>query len=379
VAAENVANGLNERAAVCGEERGVRLRARHCRRIVWAVGAIPLLASSAWAQAPAAAPAPKGVHPATAPMAKPTPPNAKKLLASAETKRAAGDYEGALADYVASDAVAPSPATIEGIAFCNDKLGHFDDALTWYDGFLSNVPPAMQEQANTATARVAAIKAMPGHLHLETLPSNAFASIDGKDAPTHTPLDIELAPGKHVVHVAAPDHDAVDKEFEIASREKKNLALELLVTPPPPPVVAVVPPPPPPPPPAPRSIIPALVTGGLALVAGGIGVGFGVAALNDKSSFNKNPTNATANSGEDAALAADMGFGIGLTLGVTSIILFTTRNEQAAPATPAAPASPDAPATTTPAKASASSSTTTLTAAPFVSSHGGGAAALVRF
>lgn len=358
----------------------MRLRASDCRRMVWGLGAIPFLASSALAQAPAMTAAPKTAHPAAAaaPTAKPKAPDPKKALASAEKKREAGDFTGALEDYTAADSVAPSPATVEGIAFCHDKLGQLDEALTWYEGFLSNVPVAMQERADAATARVAAIKAMPGHLRLESLPTNALVTVDGKEAPTHTPIDLDLAPGKHLLHVTAPDYEAVDKEVDIVSRQKANVALELLVSPPPPaPVVAVAPPPPPPPPPPPHSLIPAYVTGGLALVAAGIGTGFGIAALNDKSNFNKNPTTATANDGEDHALVSDMGFGIALTLGVTSVILFTTKNEQSTPA-PAAHDTPAAPAAAAPAKTS-DASPITFTAAPFMTSHGGGAGAVVRF
>ena len=100
-----------------------------------------------------------------------------------------------------------------------------------------------------------------------------------------------------------------------------------------------------PPPPPKRSIVPAIVTGSLAVIAAGVGTGFGIAALNHKSSFNSHPTNVTANSGENEALVSDMGFGIAITLGVTSIILFTTtRNEATSPlpesATPAPAAAP---------------------------------------
>jgi len=231
----------------------------------------------------------------------------------------------------------------------------------------------MQMEANDAKARLLAIKAMPGHLRLESLPSNAVVVIDGKEEKTHTPLDVDLAPGKHTLHVTAADHDPVDRDIDVTSRSKQNLALELLLTPPPPPpppVVVVAPPPPPPPP---RSLIPAIVTGGIAVIAAGIGTGFGVAALSDKSDFNKNPTTATANSGENNALVSDMGFGIALTLGVTSVILFTTRGEtSAAPAPSATPAPDNAPKPT-------AATTPTFTAAPFMTPHGGGAGAMIRF
>lgn len=371
----------------------MRLRGEHCRQLGAFVTALSMLSSTAWAQGPAPSAKPKpgaamvGTSAPTPPVRPATPPNPKKLLVSAQAKRAAGDYAAALADYQAADSVAATPATVEGIAFCHDKLGHFDEALTWYEGFLSDVPIALQLEGNEARARVDAIKAMPGHLHLESVPSNAVVSVDGKEQPTHTPVDVELAPGGHKIHLVAEGHDAIDKDVEIASRTKANLVLEPPATPPPPPPPPVVLPPPPPPPPPPRSVIPAIIVGGLAVVGAGVGIGGGIAALSDKSTFNSHPTTATANAGESAALVADMGFGIGITLGVTAIVLYVTRNEPSSPlptaspeqsTTPAAPAGHDVPASTPPPKAS-SASPLTFTAAPFMTAHGGGAGALLRF
>ncbi len=318
----------------------------------------------------AQAPAPK---PATA-AARPGPPvTPKRLIATAAGKRNSGDFAGALADYQAADAEAPSPETIEGIAFCQDKLGHFDEALTWYDAFLKNVPPMMQFEGTEAQKRVDAIKAMPGHLHLESNPSNAVVSVDGKEQPTHTPVDVELAPGKHTLHLVAAGHDPLDKDVEVASRAKMNLVLEPVLTPPPPPPPPpVVAPPPPAPPPAPHSVVPAVVVGGLAVVGLGIGIGFGIAALSEKSTFNSHPTTDTANTGENDALAADMGFGIGLTLGLTAVVLYATRNEPTVGS--------EAPAKTDEApKKTSSVPAVTFGAAPYVTSHGGGAGALLRF
>src|SRR6185369_5513245 len=70
------------------------------------------------------------------------------------------------------------------------------------------------------------------------------------------------------------------------------------------------------------SAVPALVTGGLAVVAAGVGTVFGVMALSDKSDFKKNPTASKADDGENHALIADMAFGVAVTLGVTSAVLF---------------------------------------------------------
>jgi PEGA domain len=355
--------GAAVRVCDCDEENGLR-RPIKSSGIGVAVVALSLVSGAASAQtAPPVAQAHAG---SARPVA---PPSPKKLLASADDKRKAGDCDGALTEYLAVDIAASSPQTTYGIAACRDKLGHYAEALRGYDAFLANVPPSMSAEADDAKARVLAIHAMPGHLHVETTPSNAVVSIDGKEQPTHTPLDVDVPVGKHVLHVTLEGHDPLDKEVEVAFLAKQDLALELALTPPPPPPA---PPPPPPPvivPPQPRSKIPAYVTGAIAIVSAGIGTGFGIAAINDKKSFDKNPTNATANSGEDHALVSDMGFGIALTLGVTAVILFTTRDEGLEP-----PAPSSAPAPAKAAKAGAS-----FTAAPFVSPHGGGAGAQLRF
>jgi hypothetical protein len=143
--------------------------------------------------------------------------------------------------------------------------------------------------------------------------------------------------------------------------------------PPPPPVVAETPPPPPPPPPPePRSKVPAYVTGAVAIVAAGVGTGFGIKALSQSSDFDKNPTAKKADDGENNALVADMMFGVAITFGVTSAVLFLSSD--------APPATAKAKTVTTGARAAAKAkSSITVTPAPYVTPHGGGAGALVRF
>jgi len=367
-------------AANGGEERRLRPRGGVKKRVGLVVGVVSLLAPSAWGQAPPAA-RPAGTV-AGATVRVPASAHARKLLASAAKKRAGADYEGALADYRAADTPVSSPEAVEGMAFCNDKLGHLDEALAGYKAFLAGASPALGTLADDARARVAAINAMPGHLHLETNPASASVSVDGAPQPGATPLDIDLPAGKHQLHVTAPDHDAVDKEVEVVARGKHDVALSLSATPPPPPPTPPTPPPPSPLPaaraeaPTPHSVVPACITGVVALVAAGVGVGFGVATLNDKSNFNSHPTLATADAGDNHALVADMSFGLAIGLGATSIYLFTRHEESGAAAAPAggAPATPAASAPRT-----GSSAPITFTAAPFVAPHAGGAGALLRF
>jgi hypothetical protein len=305
---------------------------------------------------------------------------ARQLYASGETKYKAADYAGALNDFQAADAIKPASQSARFIGLCEDKLGHYPEAVAAYERFLSDVPAKLASEADGIKKRVEEIKAMPGHVHVESTPAGATVTIDGK-APTGqpglSPVDADLPPGPHTVHVAAEGHEAVDRMITVGFGSKQDVKVDLPAGAPPPvvPIVAgVVPapapaPPPPPPPPPPRSKLPAIITGGLAIVAAGIGTGFGIVTLGDKSTFNKTPTEANAETGQNHALITDMSFGVAITLGVTSVVLLLTRDEPEAKKA----ASLGVPTIKVP------KSAMTLRAAPIVTAHGGGAGALLSF
>ena len=101
------------------------------------------------------------------------------------------------------------------------------------------------------------------------------------------------------------------------------------------------------------------------------GTVFGIMTLSDKSDFDKNPTTSTADNGDTHALISDMAFGVALTFGVTSAVLFLTKDE--------APAQSSAAHKTTTAKADAKKNRVTITPTPVVGPHSGGAGVLLRF
>jgi hypothetical protein len=115
----------------------------------------------------------------------------------------------------------------------------------------------------------------------------------------------------------------------------------------------------------------AAVAGGLAVAGAGIGAGFGLAALNDKSNFDKHPTVNEGNAGNDNAVYSDVAFGAAVILGVTSVVLLVTNHD--APQDSADVATPQA------AKSSKDAAAVTISATPIVLPHGGGAGALLRF
>jgi tetratricopeptide (TPR) repeat protein len=307
---------------------------------------------------------------------------ARQLYAAGEAKYKAADYAGALNDFQAADAIKPASQAARYIGLCQDKLGHYPEAITAYDRFLADVPPKLQGEVDSIKKRVDEIKAMPGHVRVETSPAGANLTIDGKPQAGLSPIDVDLPPGPHTVHAAADGREPADQNFTVAFASKMDVSVQLHEAAPPlavvpVPVVTPAPPPPPPPPPQePRSKLPAFITGGLAIVAAGVGTAFGIVTINDKSNFNKTPTESIAETGQNHALIADMSFGIAITLGVTSAVLFLTRDESDA-------AKPKAASLTT-VKLSKHTGQKgeegpSVTATPFMTPHGGGAGALLSF
>lgn len=347
---------------------------------------VGLLIGAACVSIPQAALAKAPAKPATASAGGaggPAQASARELYRSGETKYKAGDYAGALADFQAVDNSKPTPQSARYIGLCHDKLGHYADAETAYERFLVHVPTKMQKEGDEIKKRTEEIKAMPGKLHLETTPPGATVTIDGKPQSQPSPLDVDLPPGKHLLHVSSDGHEAQDRDLDIAYATRTDVSLQLVenAAPPPPaavgavapaPAVEVTPAPPPPPQEA-HSKAPALITGGLAIVAAGVGTVFGIMALNDKSAFDATPTSSKADDGENHALIADMAFGVAITLGVTSAVLFLTNDE---PAKAGLNAQPPTRAARMAAKKSAPF---TFTPMPIVTPHGGGAGGVFRF
>jgi PEGA domain len=307
--------------------------------------------------------------------------DAKKHYGDGERKFKAGDYAGALTDFQAADAIKSTPQSQRYVGLCQDNLGHYGEAVTAYESFLTAVPDKMKKEGDEIKARVAVIKAMPAKVHIETTPSGASILADGKTLGT-TPTDVELAPGKHLLHIELAGFLPVDRDVDLQYGAKQEIKSELQakaaepvaqnpttappVTPPPGPTA----PPPPEPPKESHSKIPAFITGGLAIVAIGIGTGFGIAALSEQSSFNANPTSSTADTGENFALVADMAFGVAITLGVTAAVLFLTKDDDQPPPPSSAPP---------PKTSSRKSHPLRIIPTPFVTPNGGGAGAFLRF
>jgi hypothetical protein len=105
----------------------------------------------------------------------------------------------------------------------------------------------------------------------------------------------------------------------------------------------------------------AFVAAGIAVVGAGLATTFGVLALNNKSAHQNGPTLSNADDGNNDAAYADGALALTIVAAVTSLVLFLTDD-------PAPPSGAHPPPRSV-----------AFTASPFVTSHGGGAGALLRF
>ena len=312
------------------------------------------------------------------PASKPDLAAAKRHYGEGDKKYKAGDFSAALTEFKAANDIKGTPQAERYIGMTEDNLGHYALAAEWYDKFLAHVPEKLASEGDEIRKRNAEIKSLPGKVHIDSVPSGASVTVDDKPQGSPAPLDVELPPGPHTIRLSAQGRLPSEKQIDVGFASVQSVEVTLDSAPPPvlappPPVVAPPPPPPaPPPPPEPRSKVPAYITGGLAIVAAGVGTVFGVIALGDKSDFDKTPTTKIADNGDTHSLIADMSFGVAITFGVTSAVLFLTKDE--APA--AASASRGAVA-----KASSSSKhrAITVTPTPMVGPHSGGAGLVLQF
>jgi len=102
---------------------------------------------------------------------------------------------------------------------------------------------------------------------------------------------------------------------------------------------------------------------GVAL-AGAVGATvFGVLALNDKSSYQQSPTVSNTDNGNNFAAYSDGCIFLAAAAGITSVVLFLSR----------------APATSDGASSAPAPKAAQVSVAPVVTTHGGGAGAVLRF
>lgn len=297
------------------------------------------------------------------------------------------DYKTAKEEFMKADEILPAAAAEYYIGRCQEELGEPADAVTWYQKAIDS-GKLKDDLASDAKSRQAALKAKPAKVKVTSDPPGATIVVDGKPTSDKTPADIELTPGTHKITLQAPGKKDSEQAVEVAAFTggTVNATLETAA-----PAVPAEDPfakkQEPTPPPTTTTMATTTttttttaepkkdmtwvwITGGAAIVALGVGTVFGVQALSKKKDFDDAVDRGDAPAARDArdsgtrnALISDMGFGIGITLAVTSAVLYFTR-----------PAGEEAPKA-----ASAKTQKTKLSFAPVASPQGGGAMFKVTF
>lgn len=302
---------------------------------------------------------------------------ARKAYGAGEKAYGSADYTTAYDDFKKANDLIPSPNAEYWMAMSLDKAGKVEEAIDAYQTFLAN-PNASKvgaDKVSGAQSRLGALKKTPASVNVTTTPPGASVSVDGQAQMGETPMVVKVPPGSHELSISAPGYETESRKVTVKATEKQNLNVELMKSAAPAPTPAPTPPaapteapaaPPPAPPPAPehKSMVPAYVTLGIAGAGAIVGTIFGIKALSAKSTFDKTPTNSNADTVERNALISDMSFGVAITLGVTGIVLLTSSGSSTTPA--------ESGMIKLPKKA-------TLDVAPYMSEHGGGAAARLTF
>ena len=319
---------------------------------------------------PSSAPAPQ--KPKGAKPDRKTVDEAKRAYAAGEMAYQAGDYKSAIQNFSDAQNLLYSPLAAYWLAASYKADGQIPQAIAELKALLES-PGAEKigpEKLAEAKQALEELQKAPSIISVSTEPPGATIAVDGQPYPGQTPVDVQVAPGRHEISVALQGYEPSSVELEMPPGSKGDHKFALVAIPPPPAAEpGVVAPPPKRVEIKPKgdeqgggkSRVGTYVVLGLAGAGAVTGAVFGIMAVGNKSDFDENPSNETADDQERNAIISDIGFGVALTLGLTGLVMLTARDE---PEGRPAPRSASVPR---------------LSVAPYASARGAGAAARMRF
>lgn len=269
-------------------------------------------------------------------------PSEAELLKAGAKAQKAGDTKTAVeclegADKAGEKKGVRKATTVLALAKAYDADKRYASAIKEYDAYVALAPKGPKKELDAAKARSAELSAMKPKLSLSVQPEGSLVTVDGAEVKGSS---VEVAPGDHVVKATKDGFEPLETRatVPVATDTSVSLALKELPPPPPPPPPPVAAPLPPkvaeapiaPPAKAEQDKTAAYVTGAIAVLAAGTGTAFGLMALSEKSDFDSKPSKAIADRGENYTLVADMSFGLAITFGLTSAVLFLTDDEEPA-------------------------------------------------
>jgi hypothetical protein len=276
------------------------------------------------------APVPAPVH--AQPVASPQPPTAqakaraRELYTKGQQLFRQGHFADAQRTFEDAYMAVPNPIVLLSIAECQVRSEQFAAAVTTLRRYLDERKDAPDRAQ--VEAQIAKLEEKPAYLTVETTPAGALVFVDGQDTAKLTPAELELPAGDHRIAVQIEGFQRAEQQVTLVIGQRETLTLAL-------PEVA---------PAAPEPVadrepydgepsrsryLPVWVATGVAAAGLVTGSLLGGLALKERSKFNDDPTEASADKGEKLALFADVGFGVAVAGGVTALILYLTTGDDA--------------------------------------------------
>ncbi len=258
--------------------------------------------------------------PAAAPVTDAARDRARTAYRAGQSAFSAGRFEDAAAAFEHAFEAIPNPIVLLSVAQSRAKAGQAAAAIAVMKKYLELRTDA-PDRADVER-KIAALSTTPGILSASSDPPDADVEIDGSPM-YRTPVQLTLRPGLHEIRCSRPGYQAHTQTLSVEPGSNQALHFQLDVLPAQP--LAALPehlestssgggPP----------MTAIWITGGVGTAGLLTGAVAGVFAIRELRSFQDHPTTATADRGEHLALAADIGFGVGVVALATAAILYLT-------------------------------------------------------
>jgi hypothetical protein len=140
-----------------------------------------------------------------------------------------GKFEEALVEFERAYEIAPHPLVLYNLAGTNRELSHYDDAIQYYERFLTEgegkVSPELLEKGKS---ELAALKSRVGTILVTVDRAGAVISVDGHkagEAPLQRPL--VLGPGRHTIEIGMPGGRVETRVVALASGDQAKVDVTL--------------------------------------------------------------------------------------------------------------------------------------------------------
>ena len=139
------------------------------------------------------------------------------------------NYTGALAEFEASYALKPTPSTLQNVALSLKALYRYTKAAETLKALLDRHAAELDEAERATIAQaIDELLSLVGRIAVETTPSNAVVTLDGRalTPAEHAGLDVDV--GEHVLGASAPGYAPYRETLRVsAGREPQTVQVSL--------------------------------------------------------------------------------------------------------------------------------------------------------